>query len=340
MARSLFSVVLVLAASMVPQCSAELPKVLHFVWVSDRLQGTSVPGEVQQTNINKWQELNPDWTVMLWDNDKFRAEGKPEMVQLLEQHSVSSAGMADLIRFWVLANHGGLYLDTDIAALQPLDERLMSTLEGKVFAGCDGDAQGVDGQWPVVQGCDHATNAYIGVPTGQMGDFSHVIESMWAEVQALYADGQERGSTATISITGPQPFTKKLDEFLADKYIIIDRSIFAAVCDMGNSHSCDPNQKLAQYSANPNIYGMHMYLASWKNGELGNPKTFLDKVEHAAKKRASHKGAGADDNGKKLVAVLAAITGISCVAYFTARQRRQEGPLLDGPARGGYGARQ
>jgi mannosyltransferase OCH1-like enzyme len=46
-----------------------IPKILHMVWV-----GKAEPPQYFLDNLNKWKDLMPHWTYMVWTNDKLTEE--------------------------------------------------------------------------------------------------------------------------------------------------------------------------------------------------------------------------------------------------------------------------
>jgi hypothetical protein len=92
---------------------AIVPRVLHQVWV-----GSPVPTWVQR-NWDLLDTLHPDWTILRWTDDNSNEwplsrlaskRGLPHVVVL-----------ADLIRIEQVWKHGGVYLDSDMVPLRPLD---------------------------------------------------------------------------------------------------------------------------------------------------------------------------------------------------------------------------
>jgi hypothetical protein len=92
-----------------PRSAASIPKVLHRVWLGDAPLPDSF-AEYGET----WQRLHPGWEVRLWtDADAPSARGQERARNLAER--------ADLVRYEVLRRHGGIYIDTDVECLRPID---------------------------------------------------------------------------------------------------------------------------------------------------------------------------------------------------------------------------
>ena len=100
--------------------SMMIPRVFHFIWLGPR----DLP-ESQRRCVESWRRHHPGWEVRIWrDEDVPRLRNQEEF-----DRALSMAGKADVLRVEVLHDHGGVYLDTDMECLRPIDELL---------AGCDG----------------------------------------------------------------------------------------------------------------------------------------------------------------------------------------------------------
>jgi hypothetical protein len=121
-----------------------IPKIIHYCWFS----GKPMPEEYS-TYIEGWKRLLPDYEFRLWNETNFDVN----MVPFTEQvASVKKWGfIVDYIRAWAVYTYGGIYLDTDVELLKPLDGFLHNTCfsgfenekfiaPGLVFAGEKGCA--------------------------------------------------------------------------------------------------------------------------------------------------------------------------------------------------------
>jgi len=92
-----------------------IEKTIHYVWLGNK----EIPEKFYDF-IRGWRELHPDWEIVKWSEENFDREGNSWVKTAIEQENWSIA--ADVIRCYVLLNHGGVYLDTDIELLKPLDK--------------------------------------------------------------------------------------------------------------------------------------------------------------------------------------------------------------------------
>ncbi len=99
-----------------------IPKVIHYVWVGDRPMGT-----LQDRCIASWRQHLPDYVYKLWNEKSVPPEVLSHPFVQAMYAKKKWAFVADYIRFWVLANEGGIYLDTDTEVLKSFDSLLSST---------------------------------------------------------------------------------------------------------------------------------------------------------------------------------------------------------------------
>jgi hypothetical protein len=92
-----------------------IPKKLHFVWV-----GALVPAAVQ-TYIDSWRRQNPDYEIVRWSEENI-----PFSIDFIAQayREKKWAKVADAVRLWAVHEQGGIYLDTDVEVVAPLDSLL------------------------------------------------------------------------------------------------------------------------------------------------------------------------------------------------------------------------
>lgn len=98
--------------------SNKIPKILHYVWVG----GKPMPALVTRC-IESWKQYAPDYTVRFW-NEENSPMGHPYVQEMYRQKKW--AFVSDYIRFWALEREGGIYLDTDMELLKPLDDLLQN----------------------------------------------------------------------------------------------------------------------------------------------------------------------------------------------------------------------
>lgn len=107
-----------------------IPKILHYCW----LGGKEKPVEIQKY-MESWKKYAPDFEIKEWNEENFPFdEIKSEYID----QAVSMgkwAFVTDVMRLYVLQKYGGVYFDTDVELLRPLD----SLLDNSSFIGFESD---------------------------------------------------------------------------------------------------------------------------------------------------------------------------------------------------------
>lgn len=89
-----------------------IPKVLHRVWL-----GGGRPPREHDGYWESWRERHPRWELRTWTDDD--APALP-----WSRRARNLAERADLVRYEIVRRHGGVYVDTDVECLRPVDELL------------------------------------------------------------------------------------------------------------------------------------------------------------------------------------------------------------------------
>lgn len=93
-----------------------VPKKIHYVWF-----GRGEKNERIEHCIESWRKNLPEYEIIEWNEDNF-----PFRCDFFDKAYEEGkwAYCADVARFWILYNEGGIYLDTDVEVYRPLDEFL------------------------------------------------------------------------------------------------------------------------------------------------------------------------------------------------------------------------
>lgn len=103
-----------------------IPKIIHLFWF-----GKEEKSNVIKKCIQSWKKFAPDYKIMEWTEDNFDVTFCERSKQAYLQKRW--AFVADIARLKVIYDIGGVYLDTDVELLQPLDDLLQETDYAKTF---------------------------------------------------------------------------------------------------------------------------------------------------------------------------------------------------------------
>ena len=94
-----------------------IPPIIHYCWF-----GRSPLTPLAQNCIASWRKFFPDYEIREWNDENFNVNFIPYTA---EAYKVGKyAFVSDYARFWVLYRYGGLYFDTDVEVIRPLDDVL------------------------------------------------------------------------------------------------------------------------------------------------------------------------------------------------------------------------
>jgi len=93
----------------------KIPKIIHQIWVGDQDER---PAKMMQT----WKDMNPDWEYKLWTDDNL----PPLKAQAQFDKMVQLHGKADILRYEILYQEGGFYIDADSQCVLPLEDFLLN----------------------------------------------------------------------------------------------------------------------------------------------------------------------------------------------------------------------
>lgn len=107
-----------------------IPKKIHYCWFG----GNPLP-ESAKLYIETWKKYCPDYEIIEWNEKNFDINKNQYCKEAYE--AKKWAFVSDYARFWILYEYGGLYFDTDVEVIKPLD----SIIEKGPFMGCERDVE-------------------------------------------------------------------------------------------------------------------------------------------------------------------------------------------------------
>lgn len=102
-----------------------IPKIIHYCWFG----GKPLPPMALKC-IKSWKKYLPDYEIKQWDENNFDVNIIPYTKQAYAAKKY--AFVSDYARLWILYNYGGLYFDTDVEVIRPLDD----IIAAGPFMGC------------------------------------------------------------------------------------------------------------------------------------------------------------------------------------------------------------
>ncbi len=92
-----------------------IPKTIHYCWF-----GRNPLPESAKKCIESWRKYCPGYSIKEWNEDNFD-------VNIIDYtrdayRAKKYAFVSDYARFWILYHEGGLYFDTDVEIIRPIDD--------------------------------------------------------------------------------------------------------------------------------------------------------------------------------------------------------------------------
>lgn len=91
-----------------------IPKVIHYCWF-----GHGKMPELANKCIESWKKFLPDYEIKEWNESNFDVKIIPYTAEAYRAKKY--AFVSDYARFWILYKFGGLYFDTDVEVIKPMD---------------------------------------------------------------------------------------------------------------------------------------------------------------------------------------------------------------------------
>lgn len=224
-----------------------IPKIIHYCWFGKN----PYPKEFLEY-FNGWGEKCPDYKIIEWNEENFDINSNIYVKEAYQ--SKKWAFVSDYVRLWALYNFGGIYLDTDVEVLMPLD----SFLDNHAFSGFESNNS---------------------VPTGIIGSEkgNQVVKDLLTEYdnkKFILNDGSMNMHTNVEYIT---QYFKKNGLIPNNQFQIIKG--FALY---PNEYFCPMNSRTLEIKCTSNTYTIHHFAGSWTEGKT--------KKRKAIKKIVGHKG--------------------------------------------------
>lgn len=94
-----------------------IPKIIHYCWF-----GKNNKPRLFYKCLESWRKYCPDYQIIEWNEDNFDVNIIPYVKEAYD--AGKWAFVTDYARLWIIYNYGGIYLDTDVEIVKPLDDLL------------------------------------------------------------------------------------------------------------------------------------------------------------------------------------------------------------------------
>ena len=208
-----------------------IPKVIHYCWF-----GRGQMPELALKCMNSWRKFLPDYTWKLWNEDIFDVNSVAYVKEAYEARKF--AFVTDYVRLYALYLEGGIYMDTDVEVLKPLDELLSLS----AFSG-------------------YESNKFSSFPTGLMASSKGGI---WVKEQLDYYDNIHFiKPDGTFDLTTN---TQTISRIMTEDHFKLDGTYQVYKNDMScfpKDYFC-PKTSTGLLRITTNTYCIHHFAGSWE----------------------------------------------------------------------------
>ena len=220
-----------------------IPKVIHYCWF-----GNGKIPKITEKCIKSWKKYCPDYEIICWTEENFDININRYMKEAYE--AKKWAFVSDYARLKILYNEGGIYLDTDVELIKPIDELIKN--EG--FMGFD--EKGIV-----------ATGLGFACEKGNelIGEFLKDYENI----------GFIKNSGEYDLTPCPDRNTDTLKRLGMD--VNNHNQIFMGIRFLPREYLCPVDYNTGQKKITKNTYSIHHYCASWTSKKTKRT-TFIKRI--------------------------------------------------------------
>ena len=210
-----------------------IPKVIHYCWFG----GKPLPESALKC-INSWKKYLPDYEIIRWDESNFDVRAVPYISQAYDAGKY--AFVSDYARFHILYHNGGIYFDTDVEVIAPVDDI--------IAAG------------PFL-GCEHTLSGEVAVAPG-LGIAAEPSMPFMLELSESYRHMTFRNDDGSLNLTTIVKYTT--DALLNCGFVREDR--LQQCCGFNiypTDYFCPLDYRTGKLTITRNTRTIHHYAATW-----------------------------------------------------------------------------
>jgi mannosyltransferase OCH1-like enzyme len=212
----------------------QIPRIIHYCWF-----GSKPLPSLAIKCIKSWKKYLPDYKIMRWDEDSFDVNAHPFTKEAFE--SKKWAFITDYVRLYVLNEVGGVYMDSDVEIIKPIDEFLIHS----AFSSFES---------PLL------------IPTGLM---SSSKQNIWIKILLEYYDNKHFidndgnpeliPNTNIITHISKEIFNLKI----SNSYQVLDGGVHI----YPSEYFCPMNWETQKIEPTNNSFALHHFAGSWIEGK-------------------------------------------------------------------------
>lgn len=196
--------------------------------------------ELAHKCIASWKKYLPDYEIKEWNEDNFDVNMIPYTAEAYKAKKY--AFVSDYARFWILYKYGGLYFDTDVEVIKPMDD----IITAGSFMGFENSDKTVTGVAP-------------GLGLGAMPGLS-----IYKEIMDYYAGESFVNPDGTINLT---TIVRRVTSLLCNHGLVLENRLqsVAGVNIYPYDFFCPIRVTDGKLCLTSNTVSIHHYASSWQS---------------------------------------------------------------------------
>lgn len=225
-----------------------IPKIIHYCWF-----GRNPLPKLAQQCIASWRKYLPDYEIWQWNEDNFDVNMIPYTAEAYRQGKY--AFVSDYARFWILYKYGGLYFDTDVEVIRPMDDIIAKG----AFMGFETDPDGKNS--PLRYPSRYAFGVNVGLGCGFEKENGFVKRMLEMYGGLTYEDPRTNPNLKTV--------VAHVTEALMEKGLECKRGIqqVDGITIYPKEYFAPINVVTGRLHITPNTRTIHQYMGSWTTGK-------------------------------------------------------------------------
>lgn len=213
-----------------------IPKMIHYCWFG----GQPLPTLAKKC-IASWQKYLPDYQIKEWNESNFDVHMIPYTREAYDAKKY--AFVSDYARFWILYKYGGVYFDTDVEVIRPMEK----VIAQGPFMACELDGTTSNEMLSVAPGLGLGVNPGLGL-------YKELLD-MYATLHFIQEDRSLNLKTV-VQYTTDLLLTHGLHAPVLKPQWVADVWIYP------KEYFCPLFGRYIRFTKN--TYTIHHYMSSWK----------------------------------------------------------------------------
>lgn len=220
-----------------------IPKTIHYCWF-----GRNPLPPLAVNCIESWRKFLPEYEIKEWNENNFDVDIIPYTKEAYQAKKY--AFVSDYARFYILYHHGGLYFDTDVEVIRPMDD----IIERGAFMGCENEARQGTGATALAV----APGLALGCNPGL---------ALYAEILGIYSGLHFKRADGGLNLKTVVEYTTEL---LMSKGLknVNEVQCVADVLIYPKEYFCPMDYQTNKMNVTSETRSIHHYAASWINWKM------------------------------------------------------------------------